>query len=47
MTEAEAATLVQTLEVAEAKSPEHLHAENLNNAHLNFPFLADLLTMKK
>ncbi|MEH6455727.1 MAG: phytanoyl-CoA dioxygenase family protein [Cocleimonas sp.] len=47
MSEAEAATLAQTLEAAEAKYPEHLHSENRNNAHLAFPFLADLVLHEK
>ncbi len=47
MSEAEAATLVQTLEAAEAKYPDHLHAQNRNNAHLAFPFLADLVLHEK
>ncbi len=47
MNEAEAATLVQTLEAAEAKFPDHLNAENRNNAHLSFPFIADLVLNDK
>lgn len=47
MSEAEAATLAKTLEAAEAKYPDHLHAENRNNAHLSFPFLADLAHHEK
>ncbi len=42
MTPAEAALLANRLEDAEAAHPEHLHASNRNNAHLTFPFLADL-----
>ena len=47
MSEAEAATLAQALEAAEAKYPEHLNAENRNNAHLTFPFLTDLVHHEK
>jgi len=47
MSEAEAATLVQALEAVEAQYPEYLHAENRNNAHLAFPFLADLVSHDK
>ena len=47
MSEAEAATLVKILEAAEAKYPEHLNAQNRNNAHLSFPFLSDLVLNKK
>ena len=47
MSEAEAAILVQTLEAAEAKYPDHLNAQNRNNAHLSFPFLADLVNHEK
>lgn len=43
MSEAEALSLAETLGTAEAKHPDHLHAENRNNAHLAFPFLADLI----
>ena len=47
MSEAEAATVVQTLEAAEAKYPDHLNTQNRNNAHLSFPFLADLVVHEK
>ena len=47
MSEADAATLVQTLEAAEAKYSDQLHAENRNNAHLSFPFLTDLVLHEK
>lgn len=43
MTESEAATLTAALEQAEARYPALLHAENRNNAHLAFPFLADVV----
>ena len=42
LTEDEAAAALAKLEAAEAAHPEHLHAEHRNNAHLVFPFLADL-----
>lgn len=42
MTPDEAALLRTELETAEAAYPEHLHAENRNNAHHSFPFLAEL-----
>lgn len=42
MGETEAADLVKILEAAEAEYPDELNAENRNNAHLTFPFLADL-----
>ncbi len=42
MSEAEAANILAELENAEARHPDHLHAENRNNAHLSFPFLSDL-----
>ena len=38
----EAAVLLERLEEAERAFPEALHAENRNNAHLAFPFLAEL-----
>ncbi|MGI9605487.1 MAG: phytanoyl-CoA dioxygenase family protein [Acidimicrobiales bacterium] len=38
----EAATAAAALEAAEAQFPHDLHAEHRNNAHLAFPFLADL-----
>lgn len=38
----EAARVLDRLEAAEAEYPELLHAEHRNNAHLTFPFLADL-----
>ena len=40
MTEAEATSLLSQLERAEANFPDALNAENRNNAHLEFPFLA-------
>jgi ectoine hydroxylase-related dioxygenase (phytanoyl-CoA dioxygenase family) len=42
MSEADATDLLHALEAAEAAYPEHLHAEHRNNAHLAFPFLAEL-----
>lgn len=47
MSESEATALAQNLAAAEAKYPEHLHAENRNNSHLSFPFIADLAHHKK
>lgn len=44
MSEHEAAGLLADLEAAEAAFPEDLHAEHRNNAHLAFPFLADVVT---
>lgn len=38
----EARQIREALEAAEAGFPEHLHAENRNNAHHTFPFLAEL-----
>ena len=38
----EATELRVTLEAAEAAYPDHLHAENRNNAHHVFPFLAEI-----
>ncbi|MFT7475394.1 MAG: non-heme Fe2+,alpha-ketoglutarate-dependent halogenase [Verrucomicrobiales bacterium] len=43
MTAAEAARLLLFLEEAEAEYPNELHAENRNNPHLSFPFLAELV----
>lgn len=40
--EAEAARLADELAAAEAAHPNELHAEHRNNAHLAFPFLAEL-----
>ncbi len=42
MSEEEAGELLRLLEEAEANHPDELHAENRNNAHLAFPFLAEL-----
>jgi ectoine hydroxylase-related dioxygenase (phytanoyl-CoA dioxygenase family) len=42
MTEEEAGGLLHLLEDAEARHPKELHAEHRNNAHLVFPFLAEL-----
>ncbi len=42
MSAPDAALLAAELERMEARFPEHLHAEHRNNAHLAFPFLADL-----
>jgi non-heme Fe2+,alpha-ketoglutarate-dependent halogenase len=36
------AGLLEEFERAEASVPEYLHAENRNNAHLQFPFLCEL-----
>ena len=44
MSEAEAGELLAVLERAEADHPDDLHAEHRNNAHLAFPFLADIVT---
>ncbi len=44
MSAAAAAGIAATLERAEAEHPTHLHATNRNNAHLAFPFLAELAT---
>lgn len=38
----EAAQLLTDFEQAEADYPDHLHAENRNNPHLQFPFLSDI-----
>jgi ectoine hydroxylase-related dioxygenase (phytanoyl-CoA dioxygenase family) len=43
MSEAEAGDLLSMLEQAEAEHPEDLHPECRNNAHLAFPFLADVV----
>lgn len=43
MPAAEAQALLAALEAAERDHPEALHAEHRNNAHLVFPFLADLV----
>lgn len=40
--ESDAAELLSALEQAEARYPNELHAEHRNNAHLAFPFLAEL-----
>ncbi len=40
----DAISLAKQLESAESTYPDHLHASNRNNAHLAFPFLADLAT---
>ncbi len=42
MSEDEAATYKDRLEEAEQNHPEHIHAENRNNAHLSFMFLDEL-----
>lgn len=42
MSEDEALSYKARLEEAEAKYPEHIHAENRNNAHLSFVFLDEL-----
>lgn len=42
MDESEAGELLRLLEEAEERHPGELHAEHRNNAHLAFPFLADL-----
>ncbi|MFK8077622.1 MAG: phytanoyl-CoA dioxygenase family protein [Granulosicoccus sp.] len=42
MSEHEALQYKARLEEAEAKHPEHIHAENRNNAHLSFVFLDEL-----
>ncbi len=42
MSEAEATEILTRLERAELDHAEHLHPEHRNNAHLVFPFLADL-----
>lgn len=44
MTASNAGELAAELACAEAAYPEHLHASNRNNAHLAFPFLAQLAT---
>ena len=44
MSEAEAGELLSALERAEADHPGDLHREHRNNAHLAFPFLADVVT---
>lgn len=44
LSEAEAARYAEALADAERRFPEHLHAEHRNNAHLAFPFLAELCT---
>ena len=38
----EADALRRALEQAERDHPQHIHAEHRNNAHIAFPFLADL-----
>lgn len=43
----EAGALAQRLAEAEVAHPEHLHAENRNNAHMAFPFLADVTTHER
>jgi non-heme Fe2+,alpha-ketoglutarate-dependent halogenase len=43
MTAVEANQLLLALEEAEAAFPDELHAENRNNPHLSFPFLAELV----
>lgn len=42
MSEDEAASYKAKLEEAERNYPEHIHAENRNNAHLSFMFLDEL-----
>ena len=42
MSESDAAALADHLEAAESAFPDQLHAEHRNNAHLAFPFLAEL-----
>jgi len=42
MSEDEAAGYKEKLEAAERDHPEHIHAENRNNAHLSFKFLDEL-----
>lgn len=44
MSSTEAAALAARFAQAEADHPEQLHAENRNNAHLAFPFLAEVVT---
>ena len=44
MTPGEAAALNKAFAQAERTYPEHLHAENRNNAHLAFPFFHDVVT---
>lgn len=43
MAESEAADILAAFEDAERRYPQELHAEHRNNAHLVFPFLADLV----
>ena len=47
MSEAEAGILLNKLEQAEANYPDKLNAENRNNPHIEFPFLADLALHNK
>jgi len=42
ISENEALEYAQKLEAAERDHPEHIHAENRNNAHLSFTFLDEL-----
>ncbi len=44
MTPSDAAAVLAELERAEAQYPDDLHPEHRNNAHLAFPFLADVAT---
>lgn len=42
MSERQAGDVLAALEAAESQFPDELHAEHRNNAHIIFPFLADL-----
>ena len=42
MSEDEATAIKKKLEAAEEKYPDQLKAQNRNNAHITFPFIADL-----
>lgn len=44
MTSQQAAAVLNDLERAERQYPDDLHAQHRNNAHLAFPFLADVAT---
>ncbi len=47
MSEDEATAIKVKLEGAEAKYPDQLKAQNRNNPHISFPFIADLAFNKK
>lgn len=47
MSEDEATAIRLKLEAAEAQYPEQLKAQNRNNAHISFPFIADLALNEK